>query len=310
VLPVALLVSLLFTLGQMHRQHETTALLAAGVGIGRMTRVLWLAGLLLGGVLFYLNARLVPWSVEEARRIRDSHRFASELATVANEDEVGLLYNLTFNHHRERRLWFLNRFNEYNYRAFGITVSELDAQGRELRRTMAGEGWYEERPGCWTLLRGRKLEFDPVSGEVVRSLAFANERFAHFTEPPDLMKFLEKRPKDLSLYELGAIVAALDPREDPRAKAYAVQYYGVLFNPLSCLLVVGFAVPFALSGVRTNPFVGVAKASGLFGLYYVAVQAGDILGRGGLDPLWAALLPNGLALAAAVWFYRRAQFPA
>ncbi len=44
VIPVSLLVSLLFILGHFHKNQEITAWRAAGLGIFRITRSLWVAG--------------------------------------------------------------------------------------------------------------------------------------------------------------------------------------------------------------------------------------------------------------------------
>ena len=58
-------------------------------------------------------------------------------------------------------------------------------------------------------------------------------------------------------------------------------------------IAIALAVPFAVSGVRVNPAVGVSKSIGLFMLYYVLFQASTALGsRAVVDPLWAALTPN------------------
>src|ERR1043165_1767945 len=64
VLPLALLVSLLYALGKMHRANELTAMRAAGVGFGRMMAPFWLVGLLCCGLTWWLNTTIVPWSVE------------------------------------------------------------------------------------------------------------------------------------------------------------------------------------------------------------------------------------------------------
>ena len=64
VLPLALLVSLLFVLGKLHRANELTAMRAAGVGFMRITASVWLVGVLCCGVSWWLNTSIVPWSVE------------------------------------------------------------------------------------------------------------------------------------------------------------------------------------------------------------------------------------------------------
>ena len=81
ILPVALLVSALFSLGQMHRNNEIIAMRACGLSLWRITRTLWLAGAALAALLFQLNARLIPWSVEESRRIYQNYAMAGERAS-------------------------------------------------------------------------------------------------------------------------------------------------------------------------------------------------------------------------------------
>lgn len=123
------------------------------------------------------------------------------------------------------------------------------------------------------------------------------------------MKFLEKRPRDLSFFELQRIIVTLSPEEDARVADYARQYYEILFNPLGVLIVVALAIPFSVSGVRANPMVGVSKSLGLFVLYYLTVNTARFLGADYLSPMHSALLPNLMMLAVAGYFFWRATRP-
>lgn len=309
-LPTSFMISLLFCLGQLHRNHEITALRTAGMSLFRITRSLWLVGMILTVALFQLNARLVPWSVEESRQMWNDLAFAKALQEETPEEEVGLIHNLTFYNRKDGRLWFLNRFNEYNYRAYGVTVSELrPGDGLELRRIVANEAWYDDLSTVWTFRWGREIRFDPETGQPVRSLGFDEKRLASFGEDPQLMKYLEKRPKDLSLRELERVVNYLRPAGDPRLARYAVTFYDRLLNPLSFLVILGLAIPFSVTGVRTNPFVGVSKAMGLFVLYFILLNVAQLAGTSGIPPLWAALIPNLAAFVLVGYYFLRLQHP-
>lgn len=310
VLPISLLISLLFALGQLHRNLEIVAMRAAGLSVLRITRTLWAGGAVLAASLLWLNAEVVPWSVETSRTLWNNFYFRGELAEDRSEEEIGLIYNLTFHHPENGRLWFINRFNEYNYRAYGVTVSQFDEAGNETLRLVANEGFYEELTGHWTLLEGRELVFHSESGEIVRSLAFERKRPENLTEDPTLMQFLKKRPQDLSFWQLRRVIGSLEKGDAEKAARYQIRYYAILVNPLSCLIVVGIAIPFALSGVRTNPMVGVAKSVGLFLLYYVATNMAGLLGGTLLSPMLAALLPNLCMIGVAVYFTWRSARPA
>ncbi|HEV8073273.1 MAG TPA: LptF/LptG family permease, partial [Opitutaceae bacterium] len=87
---------------------------------------------------------------------------------------------------------------------------------------------------------------------------------------------------------------------------YAVRYFGLLADMFVPLIVIGIAVPFAMSGVRVNPAVGVSKSIGLFLLYYVLNNFATSLATEQLmSPVMAAWLPNLGMAALAAWLFAR-----
>ena len=92
----------------------------------------------------------------------------------------------------------------------------------------------------------------------------------------------------------------------PRIAEYEVYYNSILASPFCCLIVVGIAIPFAVSGVRVNPMVGVSKSIGLFAAYYLLTNIFNMLGAGmWLPPVVAAWAPNVLMLAYAIYLCRK-----
>lgn len=314
VLPVAMLLSLLYTLGQFHRNGEITARRAAGMGLFRITLPLGLAGAGLCGVVWALNVSVVPWSVEQANAIRQDLRLRQE-ARTAGADRAGVREAVAFDSRRAGRMWFFNRFNRLTLRGNGVSVVQRDAQGREQTRLLAREAWPLSVPtgvaaGArgWEFRDGRELTFDPATGEVLRSVAFAERTAPDIREDPALMFAFDDHPDRLSFHELGRLIAYLEAEDSPRLPAYAVRYYGLLTDAMVPLLVILLAVPFAVTGVRVNPAVGVTKSIGLFALYFLLVKVCYALGtRGLVPPLWAALAPNAAMLLLGGIFFVRAR---
>ena len=90
----------------------------------------------------------------------------------------------------------------------------------------------------------------------------------------------------------------------PKLAAYAVRFHGLIADIIGPLIVIAIAIPFAVSGVRVNPAVGVSKSIGLFFLYYVfSTIATSLATKGVVDPLGAAWLPNAGMAAIAGWAY-------
>lgn len=307
VLPLCLLVSLLYALGRLHHGNELTALRAAGVGLFRITRSLWAGGVFFCGVVWCLNTTLVPWSVEETRRMWETLQVREQMEG-RSADQVGARWALTYENGLEHRLWFINRYSKFTDRAYGLTISERDAEGVEHRRWLAREGWRLEGGAGWVLRDGRELAFDGPSGEVVKTQAFAEMVVERFDEDPELMQVYDAKPDTLSLFELNRVIEHHRETGSPKLRAYELRQASVLAEGLMPLVILAFAIPFAVAGVRVNPAVGVSKAFGLFFLYFIAVRLGLVFGtRGAFDPVWAALLPHCALLVAGGWAWARVR---
>jgi lipopolysaccharide export system permease protein len=305
VLPLALLVSLLYTLGQMHRNHEITALRAAGVGVLRVTRGIWVAGVLLCGVTWYINATVIPWSIDESRAIRENLEFRHEAANLS-VDRVGMKTSVAFDNRQDGRMWFFNRYSQFTRRGYGVSVVELDNRRRETRRLLAREAWLDPKRGGWVFRDGRELTIDPDGGEVEGTAQFTEKVRTDFQEDPGLMLIFDARPQDLSFTELRRIIDYFSIDDNPKLTSYQVRYYGVLAETLGPLIIIALAIPFAVSGVRVNPVVGVSKALGLFVVYFVLLKLSGTLGAREVIPaLWAALLPSLLMLGAGLTLLAR-----
>lgn len=307
VLPLSLLVSVLYVLGKLHRANKLTAMRAAGVGFARLTAPIWLVGLLCCGLSWWLNTDVVPWSVEESRAMRDSLEFRHQSTRALPQDRVGAVYSVGFDNSESRRMWFFNRYSKAMHRGFGVSVSELDAARREVRRITAEEGWFDATRKGWVFKAGREIAFSET-GEALTSAPFA-ERFAsNYHEDPDLMLLIDRKPSHLSLWELRQLVEYLEIERSPKLAQYAVRYYSLIAELIGPLIVIAIAIPFAITGVRVNPAVGVSKSIGLFFLYYIFNTIATTLAtRGVVEPVVAAWLPHGAMAALAVWLFARVR---
>ncbi len=305
VLPLALLISLLYTLGTLHRANELTAMRAAGVGFGRLLAPVWVAGVLCCGLSWWLNTSIVPWSVEHSRELRDDLQFQHDVKTLT-ADRTGAATSVAFDNQRARRMWFFNRYSRFTKHAYGVSVSELDARRHETARLVATEAWFDAARGGWQFQRGRLLSFAAETGELIADQPFTDKFVAAYEEKPELMLLIDRRPIDLSLRELRTLIDYLTSEHSPKAVDYAVRYFGLIADTLSPLIVIAIAIPFAVTGVRVNPAVGVSKSIGLFFLYYVLTNfASSLATKGYLDPSLAAWLPNAGLATLAAWFFAR-----
>jgi lipopolysaccharide export system permease protein len=306
-LRISMLLSLLFVLSKLHRNNELMAVRAAGLNIFATTRSLWLAGTALCALTLLLNAKVVPWSVETSRGLRDSFEFKAEAIKYGNaSDMLGLVSGVAFDNQPQNRMWYINRFSRYTQKAFGITVSELDRNRREKTRLMAREGNYDEARHAWVFRHGREVWFDPEQGEIMRTVTFEERYVPHFTEDPALMLLIDRKPNELSFNELARLTDYFSAENNPKLARYAVTYYSILADTLGPLIILAIAIPFAVAGVRVSPAVGVSKSIGLFALYYVLIGLRAVfVSSGALEPLWNAIMPNLAMIGLAAFFFGR-----
>src|SRR5580698_7170609 len=235
--------------------------------------------------------------------MKEDFQFRKAAKTLP-EDRIGAVYSVGFDTPYPRRMWFFVRFSKYTQKAYGASVTELDVRGRETNRIVASTAWYDAAQHGWVFKDGREMGFDPETGENISSNPFALKVYTRFQEDPHLMLLIDRRPIDLSSNELKELVDYLSSENNPKSIPYAVRYYGLIADILGPLIVIGIAIPFAASGVRVNPTVGVSKAIGLFFLF-IALQnlAAALATKQLVDPGLAAWLPNiGMTGLACVLF--------
>ncbi len=308
-LPLVILISLLFVLGKLHRANELTAMRAAGVGFARMMASVWLVGIVCCGLSWWLSSTVVPWSVEQSRAMQENFQFKrQEQQKTLPGDRIGAVYSVGFANPIGRRMWFINRYSRYTHKAYGVSVSELDLNGREKRRILAAEASEDPNRGGWIFENGRTVTFDPNGGDVQTegSKPFTELYMPKYEEHADLMLLIDRRPIDLSFTELGRLVDYFEANNNPKGISYAVRFYGLVADILGPLIVIGLAIPFAVSGVRVNPAVGVSKSIGLFIVYYILENVAiSLASKNYIDPITAAWLPNIVMASIGIWLFVR-----
>ncbi len=305
-LPISLLLSFVFILGALHRNNEITAMRAAGMNDFRITRSLWLASFVLAGVFLWLNASAIPICKEASRKLYDTAMLEREKKSHSSQS-AGVINTLCFNNRKDSRLWFMNSFSKTTNVGRGIRISILDSNAREAMRVMAREGVYDDVDKCWFFINGQEIQYDVENNRPIRAIGFDKRYYRDFKERPEIMILSMNKPMNLSLKENQILLEAFGNDDNfKEALPYLVRKYSIWTSPLICVIVLAIAIPFAMSGVRTNPMVGVSKTIGMFFAYFALDNLMTALGgKGVLDPLVAAIIPPILILVFTLWLYRK-----
>ncbi len=294
-IPVALLLSLLYSLTQHARHNELIAMRGAGLSLWRIAVPYLGVGVVLSLGMQALNEFVIPDASARAEAVLNRH------AAVGSRTDPNWRQNLNFLDPVTGRVW--------SVRAFNVATSELRGAhiqwrtpdgGREELLAERGE-WVH---GHWVFEDVTRIAFPPGPDALpdqtqTNRLVVGDfpETPAHLRSEVKISRLLgtmrKSRTVQLSLREIlnyRQLHRRLTPEFDARLRTW---FYDRLATPWTCLVVVLIGVPAAAASGRRNVFVGVAAAIFLAFAFFVLKEFSLAAGAGGYLPAWlSAWVPN------------------
>jgi len=312
VLPLALLLALLYTLTDLARHHEITAIRAAGVSLWRLTQPYFLVGLLISVASFALNELWVPESSEAAESVL--HRHQPPRPGTLSRDKVR---HLGFTNSREGRIWQIGVYNTETAEMSEPQVFWSRGDGSRLWLQAKGAVYTNN---TWIFLQASLFQREPGTNSLPLPILQTNVlAMPSFSETPELIKSeikvgnsitmrRTKRSTDLAIREILNYLR-LHPQPTATDSAWLwTKLQGRAAAPWTCLVVVLIAIPFGAASGRRNVFVGVASSILIVFGYFVLQQFALAMGTGGYVAPWlAAWLPNVSFAGAGLLLTARAR---
>lgn len=291
IFPMALLLGGLLGMGTLAASNELVVMRAAGVSRARLIWAGLQSGLVLGLLALALGEFIAP----------PLEQMAETLRTSARQQSVALRAGRGF-WARDGDLFVHVRAVLPDQRLTGIVLYQVNGRN-ELQAIMeARTGEYLAGQGRWRLDRVIRSVLGPerVVIETVGSLTL------QLTLTPELLKVLATDPKDLSMRDLYHFIAHLE-RNGLDARHHQLAFWAKLLGPLTNLVALFVAMPFAFSSQRTAStgqrlLIGIGV--GLLFFLLNRMLSNSVL-LYGLPPLLGALLPPALLLAGALYGLRR-----
>jgi len=135
-----------------------------------------------------------------------------------------------------------HRYSRFTGRAYGVNRLDHGPPAAGSHRYLAREAEYDPAARSWTFRNGSEVEFDVETGEIVRPTKFAVRTFPGFHENPQLMLLIDRNPIDLSFASCRQLIDFLVSDGSPKVTKYALRYYSLIADTLSCLIVIGIAI--------------------------------------------------------------------
>lgn len=294
VLPVAVLLSLFFTLGIMVRRNELVAIKSAGVSVNRILWPLMITGLALSLAVFGIEEGLAPIANRRNDRIK--------------RVELDKLPAIDYKYRKDMfflgsggRMYFAKVFDGRKKELIEPVILQFGSKSNIVQRTDAKKAvWTDEG---WKLQEAVIRGFNPETVNRHHEIVMPELR-----ETPEDFSKIRQKPEDMSYWSLKRYVREKKNAGEDVLKE-TVELNMKLSFPAINLVIVLFGAPIAASIRRSGAAAGFAGSLLISFLYWGFLQIAKSLGYyGSLPPVVAAWVNNvffagcGLVL---LWWARR-----
>lgn len=300
LLPITVLIGTIFVMARLAQSSEFTIMRTSGMGPGRALRTLLGLGALFVAVTFGVGDYAAP-AADRAAQLIKAHRMGKLTSGATGA-------------------WLKERQGEQsfavNVRAItpdggllDIRIFEFDGQGQLASQTLAASGSLGD--GVWDLRQVERSQFvrqGKDSAQVERSTA---ENLAWPTQiSADMIAAALLKPDRMATWDLFQYIQHLQDNGQS-AQRYEIEFWRKVFYPLSCLVMVVLALPFAYLHFRSGGIAGYVFGGVMAGISFFLLN--NVFGYAGNLQNWSpwltaaapSMIYSVLSLAALGWLVLR-----
>lgn len=301
----ALLLGGLYSMWQLARHGEITAMRANGIGFVSITSPILCAACAFSLLTWLCGEFYAPGAIKEAAAIKESG-FRKATARVFTD--------FHFNNVVDRRDWQASSFDTVRCSFRNLKISWTDGDGY-IFRTLAAERavWNGD---SWWFLDANTTDFVHQPGAAALVATKRTER--SFLIMPEL----KETPRDfeieyamqghnpeavsLSTGDIRRYLALRPNLSGPDRRVWVYEMFNRHATPLACIFITLFAIPAGLATGRQSVFAGVVSSIILFIGYYALCLVCGVLAKNGSLPVWFGIVaPNVTILGAGLWLFHR-----
>jgi len=258
LLPIAVLIGTIFVMARLAQGSEYTILRTSGLGPWRAMRTLLALGLFFTLLTFATGDYLAPAADRTAQLLK---------ARLEGRISRGLT-----------GAWLKERQGERTYNVNisaltpegdmqGVRIFEADRSGFLVSVTQAAGARFGPR-AAWTLRDAERTEFARQGGSIGRVERKLLPTMAWPTEiTPEMVSVALLKPDRMSTIDLFQYIRHLEANAQT-SQRYEIEFWRKVFYPLSCMVMVVLALPFAYLHFRTRGITGYVFGGVLIGISF------------------------------------------
>ncbi len=286
LMPIAVLVAALVTIGTLSKTGELTVMRACGISLYRLSMPLLVAAAVWSVLLFALEERVLAQANKKKAAIEDviRERQSSTIDITSRHWLAGT----------RGRIYFYGAYDQRKRVFVNLSVYEIsESPYRVTRHTFVPRAAMSR--GVWSGGPGWTQSF-PASGPPVQ------DAFASRTLSLDSVRYFETETRDaeaMTVSQLGDYVTTLKA-SGLSSGSFDVELQRKYAMPLMTLIMTLIAIPFGVTTGRRGALYGIGLAIALAFTYQITFIAFGFFGSADLLPaVLAAWAPNLLFLAGA-----------
>jgi lipopolysaccharide export system permease protein len=294
-LPVAVLLSTMFTIGSLARYHELEVMKATGLSLYRLSRPLLIAGFLISiAAMIFSDLVMVPadYRKDQIKKEQIEKRTPSDGRVRQNVIKAG----------RDGWIVYARVYNERELTGESIVIQQI--QNNEIKEAIKAGSMAWADSG-WLLTNVTKRSFD--NGEETGFAAYDTLFASFLPHTPEVMSYRQKNPRDTRFFELLKLIQLKRWMKQDTAKERVELYLKVSF-PFSNFIIIILGIPLAANPRRSGGSVGFGLSVIISFIYFIFLRAGQSFGYNNTLPPWlAATIGNIVFLAVGLLMFLKTR---
>jgi LPS export ABC transporter permease LptG len=299
LLPVALLLALLFSLGRMSRSNEIVSMLTSGVSLPRILAPLLFIGLLTTAASTALNWSLAPHGEFAHKRLLEDPQ--------SRRQQLGLTAQI-FRNRTDNRTWFIQQFFPGENVFHTVHIVQQDAIDNIVTSYIATRALYHPETHAWEFQQVKVVHYDG-EGNITQTIPYTESlMITDWSETPFRLTSANLRAEHLSVPELREYLQFNSDFPTTLLAPFATHLEYRIALPWTCAVVALIAGSLGIGYSRRGILSSVAAAILLVFAMNFVMHLFLALGEGARIPTWAAAwTPNIIfGIVGLVLLYYRA----
>jgi lipopolysaccharide export system permease protein len=303
LLPITVLIGTIFVMAKFAQTSEFTILRTSGMGPQLALRHLLILGMAFVVLTFVIGDYVAPPSSRVGQLLRTQH-----LGMAYTQGVTGAWLKET----QEKGHSVVNVGSITPQSEMGkVRIFEFDDSGRLNRMLRADKAVFETNAKAWTL---QNVSADYFNSAQSGMQALRREQLPSFrwtsAMTEEMVSVALLKPERMATLDLFRYIQHLS-LNNQSSQRYEIEFWKKLFYPLSCLVMVMLALPFAYLHLRSTPITSVVFLGILIGISFFLMN--NVFGHiGNLNawPAWLAAATPGIlymliSMLAFTWLVLR-----